>query len=157
MKKTYVILINFVFIMIETILVILINACLFDFLYYYDPESTFCEWFHNRTFSLILLPFAFTIYGGIMCFAIKKNKIGGVGLAINSIFNFATCLPLCMVVMSNFVSVFFSSQSNEIASLERFRGIICIISYLVLLVFNILSTVHIINNRSQNTRESSMG
>lgn len=150
MKKC-VFLTNSAFILIETILVILINIFLLICLYIHGgTEGTFREWFQYRANIVILLPCAIAIYSILMCIATKKNKISGITFTINAIINAIIFIPVLSFTIPGFFRPEIYFPFNESTLLYIFRKIVCVVSYLILLLFNIISTVHILRSRHHN-------
>lgn len=154
MKKVYHIITNISFILTEAILIFIINALLFGCMYINGgTEATFSEWFQNRIYILMLLPSAMAIYSVLIYFAIKKNKVGYIGLVTSGIISIIISIPvLSFCLPGPFIPSAFV-PFDERTLLNRFREIICIISYLILLILNFISAVLAIRARDNVHRD----
>ena len=139
------------FILIETVLTFVINIFLLVCLYVHGgTESTFREWFQYRINIVILLPCVISLYGVLMYFAVKKNKISGITFTINAIINAVIFIPVLIFSLPGPFSSGAFVPFNERILLNRFREIICLVSFLILLIFNIISAVYMHRSRHRN-------
>ena len=151
MRKSRVVLINVSFVFIETILAFFINVLLFDCMYIYGgTEGTFIEWFQNRVITVILLPCIIAVYCVLMYFAAKKEMISGITFTINAILNAIICIPVLSFCLPGPFSHGAFVPFDERTLLNRFREIVCGISFFVLLVFNVISVFYIIRSCDYN-------
>lgn len=150
LRKKYNFLTNLAFILIESILVILVNICLLICLYIHGgTEGTFSEWFQYRAVIVIILPCAIAIYGVIMCIATKK-KISVITFTINAIINFIIFIPVLSFSIPGFFRPEIYLPFYESTLLYIFRKIVCVVSFSIVLFFNIISAVHTICLRHQS-------
>lgn len=134
--------IDFSFVFAETLLTVFINVLLFICMAINGgTEGTFREWFQNRIPIVLLLPCAIALYGIIMYLVIKNNKINGISFSINAVLNAIVCIPVLSFCLPGPFSPGAFVPFDERTLLNRFREIICIVSFLMLFILNIVSAV----------------